>query len=395
MKNVTRSLVAVAVSAGIASGLGMETVQAAEEAGWHVDLRYRLESVDDAALPEDALASTLRTRLGLVTEQWQGWHGMVEFEDVRTVLLDEDFNDTKNGNANYPVVADPSDTELNQAYLVYGFDDGAVKLGRQRINIDNQRFFGAVGFRQNEQTFDAALLDMAMSDNLRLVAGGLLRANRIFGAHHPNPALANTDMQTGLVDISWKLDAVTLGAYAHLVDLDDNPAASHRNIGLRASGKPGDFDWRLEYANQADHADGSSAIDADYFRGDAGYTFNGIRIGVGHEVLGGDGTYAFQTPFATLHKFNGVTDKFLSTPVDGLVDTEINVKGKAGDWTLGGAWHDFSADNGSAGYGSEFSVFAATALTDYADIRVELGDYSADDYSSDTTKIWVTLGMHF
>jgi hypothetical protein len=30
-----------------------------------------------------------------------------------------------------------------------------LTLGRQRINLDDQRFVGSVGWRQNEQTFDA------------------------------------------------------------------------------------------------------------------------------------------------------------------------------------------------------------------------------------------------
>src|SRR3546814_18226061 len=34
-----------------------------------------------------------------------------------------------------------------------------VTVGRQRINLDDQRFVGSVGWRQNEQTFDAARLE--------------------------------------------------------------------------------------------------------------------------------------------------------------------------------------------------------------------------------------------
>lgn len=370
-------------------------VQAADEADWQLDLRYRMESVSDDAFAEDALASTLRTRLSLTSASWKGWYGLMEFEDVRSVLLDDDYNSTANGKVAYPVVADPADTELNRLFLAYGLEDGSVKLGRQRINLDNQRFFGAVGFRQNEQTFDGALLESAIGEEGRITAGYLTRANRIFGAHHPNPALANTDMQTVIVDGSMPLGAVKLGAYAHLIDLDDNPAASHRNVGIRASGQGGDFDWRLEFANQSEYADGAASIDADYFRGDAGYRVEGIRIGLAYEVLGGDGTYAFQTPFATLHKFNGATDKFLATPADGLVDTALTVKGSAGDWTLGGAFHQFASDNGSVDYGSEIGAYASRKIFDDIGFRFEIADYSADSYSSDTTKIWLTLQASF
>ena len=54
------------------------------------------------------------------------------------------------------MVADPKGTELNQGYVQYkGIDNVGLKLGRQRINLDNQRFIGGVGWRQQEQTFDA------------------------------------------------------------------------------------------------------------------------------------------------------------------------------------------------------------------------------------------------
>lgn len=388
------STIAIGIAvAALLAGTNGSTLAAEKQAGWTLDLRYRIESVDQAGLPEDALASTLRTRLGLASDEWKGWQGFIEFEDVHAIGVD-DYNSTKNGKINYPVVADPEDTELNQAYLAYGLDEGIVKLGRQRLNLDNQRFFGAVGFRQNEQTFDGATLESEF-DALTLNAGVLTRANRIFGAHHPNPALADTDMETLYIDADYSLDSISVGAYVHAIELDDAPLASHRNIGLRAKGKHDAFDWRAEFAQQADHADGSSVIEADYHRIDAGYTVNGIRIGVARELLGGDGNYAFQTPFATLHKFNGVTDKFLVTPVNGLVDTEVSVKGKLGDWTLGGAWHQFDSDAGSFDYGSELSVFAATDLTDNLDMSIKLGDYSAEDYASDTTKLWITVGMHF
>ena len=47
----------------------------------------------------------------------------------------------------------------------------------------------------------------------------------------------------------------------------------------------------------------------------------GWRIGGGYEVLGADDGAAltsFQTPLATLHKFQGWADKFLTTPPNGI-----------------------------------------------------------------------------
>ena len=74
-------------------------------------------------------------------------------------MVGEKFNNTVNRKTQYPVVADPEATEVNQAYLIYGgIPDTRLQAGRRAIKLDNQRFVGNVGFRQNEQTFDSATI---------------------------------------------------------------------------------------------------------------------------------------------------------------------------------------------------------------------------------------------
>ncbi len=118
-------------------------------------LRYRYEVVDQQNIAEDAEASTVRTRVGYKTGEVAGLTGYVEFEDVRVVGT-ERYNSTMNGLGIYPVVVDVESTELNQGFLSYNAGaETTVKAGRQRIILDNARFVGNVGWRQNEQTFDA------------------------------------------------------------------------------------------------------------------------------------------------------------------------------------------------------------------------------------------------
>ena len=69
------------------------------------------------------------------------------------------YNSTRNGITDRPVVADPTGTDVNQALILYrGIDSTLIRAGRQRINLDNQRFVGAVGWRQNDQTYDGISL---------------------------------------------------------------------------------------------------------------------------------------------------------------------------------------------------------------------------------------------
>jgi hypothetical protein len=56
-----------------------------------------------------------------------------------------------------------------------------VSLGRQRLALDNQRYIGAVGFRQNEQTFDALTVINSSVPDLGLAYVYVKQVLRIFG----------------------------------------------------------------------------------------------------------------------------------------------------------------------------------------------------------------------
>ena len=92
--------------------------QAAEEpvVTPYADIRYRLELVDQGGVPEDATASTLRVKAGVKTGSWQGLSALVEGEAIMRIGP-RHYNDTTNGLTRYPVVADPTDVLLNQAYV--------------------------------------------------------------------------------------------------------------------------------------------------------------------------------------------------------------------------------------------------------------------------------------
>lgn len=358
-----------------------------------IDARYRAESVLDDAMAERALASTLRVRLGYLTPNRRGWRGFLEFEGTGEVG-DGYYNSTANGMTGYPVIADPKDAELNQAYLSWKGDEREMLVGRERINMANQRFIGAVGFRQNEQTFDAVTFRLPAAGG-RLQAGYLSRANRIFGAHHPNPSLAATDMATPILDYERTIGDLTAGGYVHLMEFPDSPATSHRNSGIRLAAKHGALDWRAEYAVQRPYRDGADAIDADYYRVDLGWTFDSLHVGLMREVLEGNGHYAFQTPLATLHAFNGVTDKFTVTPPGGLVDDALEVTGQLKRLKYGAAVHRFRSDAGHTDYGRELSAWLALPVGGSVESRLELADYSAQAFAADTVKIWFTVSARY
>jgi hypothetical protein len=91
-------------------------------------------------------------------------------------------------------------------------------------------------------------------------------------------------------------------------------------------------------------------------------SYKQFGLGAGMEVLEGNGTKGFATPLATLHKFQGWADKFLTTPANGIEDVYVNattnLKAIGGLDTLGLVlgYHDYQAEHISADYGSEWDA---------------------------------------
>jgi len=359
------------------------------------DVRYRIEAVDQAGFTERALASTLRTRVGLRSRDWRGLSAYVGFEDVRAVG-DDRYNSTANGRGNLPTVSDPQDTELDQAWLGWSYEALQLRAGRQQINLDNQRFVGAVGFRQNQQTFDGVTAQAGIAGGT-LFYGWLSNANRVFGEHHPDPARADLDLDAHLLNYARAFGPVRGVVYAYLLELPDLPAQSHADAGLRIAGEPalGETAWRIpfavEYAAQSDYADAPDTVDARYALLEAGARRSGTLLKAGYEVLGGNGTWGFATPLATLHAFNGWADRFLATPTSGLRDRYAHAAQTVDSFDVTVAYHDYVADAGGASYGSEWNAALGHRLCPHSAVRLEYADYRAGTFGADTRILWLTL----
>lgn len=367
---------------------------AAETDEWQpsLDLRYRLELVDDDRFVEDATASTLRARIGLISPEWSGWQFGVTAHANRHIGS-EDFNSTANGRTAYPVVADPDDENISEAWVGYGRPEGfAIRAGRQRLIEDNVRFLGNVGFRQLEQTFDAVTVGLEPGD-WRVDLRWIDKAHRIFGPSNPNDLLAEADLNTWMGTLARPVGEHTLALYAHRIAFDDR-AASHRNLGLRLTGPlPGtqDFSYRLEFARQ----DGIRELDdvdgQNYVHVRLAQKLDSWHWFAGHERLGGDGEYAFQTPLATLHAHNGWTDQFLATPADGLVDTHVAAGTQLGQWTGLVKVHDFRSDRRSRQFGREYGLMIKRPLVSGLSFEVNAAQFDGDDNRADVQKVWFTL----
>ena len=200
----------------------------------------------------------------------------------------------------------------------------------------------------------------------------------------------------------------SLVGYAYVLKLDNAAAFSSQSYGLRFTGRRKlqfnndlSFLYAAEYAHQRPHANNAGDFDLNYYLAEPGIQFRDLTVKLGYEVLEGDGTAAFQRQLATLHAFNGIIDKLLVTPANGIEDIYTKIKYKIGDVgplkgvALIGAYHVLRSEQTSADIGEEWNAKLAMKLTKNISFSVQHADYKADTVSTDTTKTWITLQLSF
>ncbi len=403
MKRVLLLLLLLGADAAAAEGL--PTLVSNGKAG--LDLRYRYESVEQSDKPATAGASTLRLRLNLSSGSVGGFSGLAEFDHVQ-VIGGEHYDSTRNGLTRYPVVADPEGTDLNQVYLQYAGGAGTtLRLGRQRIRLDGERFIGSVAWRQNEQTFDAFLLETKALPGVTTTYGYLDGVRRVFGPDSGTPP-ETFDSNSHFLNLKLtKLPVGALTVYGYFLDFDDAPQLSADTYGVRydgshAIGERLKFNWALEYARQQDAGANLAQIDAAYSFIEVSLKTATAGMVVGREVLSGErGTFtpatnpAFQTPLATLHKWQGWADKFLTTPSAGIEDLYVGLNGSFAGFNGQAVWHDFQAEATSLDYGTELDLSVSRKFAQRYEVLVKYADYSADGLFTDTRKFWLQFGAVF
>jgi len=365
--------------------------QALSDSKVNVSFRARYEGVDQEGFEKDASALTLKSRITLKTGAYNGFSMGMEVDNV-TALADG-YNSTANGETEYPVVADPEGTDVNQGYLKYAEGNFTAIAGRQRILHNNQRFVGGVGWRQNEQTYDGYRVQYKANDAISFDYSYVHNVNRIFG---PDGAKSDLSGDFHLANAAFKINKDhKISAFAYLLDFETAAGMSTDTYGVLYNGKFGPVKVNASYASQGDNADNPNDFDADYYNVEAGSKLGPVTIMAGIESLGSDNGVGFSTPLATLHKFQGFADKFLGTPANGVEDVYFTVKGKVGGVKLAATYHDLSSDVGGIDYGKELDLVAAYAVNKNYNVLVKYANYSADDHATDTDKLWLQLVAKF
>jgi hypothetical protein len=377
-----------------------------------IDGRLRYEGVDTPTVDADSV--TMRLRAGFELKHTNGLSFLAEAEGI--LALDNSFNAfpfavaSRQRRTQYAVVPDAETIGINRLQVAWKGKPGTLTIGRQRINLDDQRFVGSVAWRQDEQTFDAVRAegklgpvgyDVTYSNAQRTIFGVDARERESYGGDFV------------FAQAFGKLGPVNAKAFSYLLSYDEgfafaNSSASYggRATATVSLAKP----WKLNligsYARQTDYGSQPVRYGTDFYLAEATLAGKALSVTGGYEVLGGDdkAKKAFQTPMATLHKFNGFADLFLTTPqtatYGGLRDGYATVAYKFDKVkALPGlnaavSWHRFTSDYGGLHYGDEwnavmsFKVKRALILAKYA-------DYQADRFGVDTRKMWLEVNFAY
>ena len=368
---------------------GKSISEALSQSSVKVNLRARYEGVDQEGIDKNASALTLKSRITVNTGSYSNFSLGLEVDKVDALV--DDYNSKTNGNTEYPVVADPQGTDVNQGYIKYVNNGFSAIAGRQRVLHNNQRFVGGVGWRQNEQTYDgvraqykadAFTVDYSYIQNINSITAGNVKG----------------DFQ--LVNARYNINkSHKIAAFAYLLDYDSAVANSSSTLGALYNGKFGKFLVNASLACQSDDGDNPTSYSALYVNAEAGYNFGAVTVIGGYELLGSDdGKVSFNTPLATKHKFNGWADKFLGTPKEGLQDVYLTAKGKIFGVKWAATYHDFSSDVDSIDFGSELDLVATYQFNKNYGVLVKAANYSEGDAgiaATDTNKLWLQMTATF
>ena len=333
-------------------------------------LNYRLRYEEFETPTRETAGVSHRVRYSYQTENYNGFTAMIEGETLSRIGDDADeihFLDNAGDG-----------TELNQLWVQYKHEDfGHIKVGQQVYALDDLRFIGHVGWRQNIQSFDAVTTEYTGFEDLSIKAFYLSQQHMVNGSHNDLDALG--------LNVSYDFDkALKLTGFLYNIEGADttNRGQSNFTAGLRANGTFTASDIEFAYsASLAEQTEAGNIADynASYYAGDLKGTLSGVSLGLGFEIL----EPGFKTPLATVHKFNGFADKFLPLAglPNGLEDYYIYAGYKiplGNGIAFKAIYHSFDSEDGAVSYGDEFDFVVSYKINKYTNVMAKYGDYSAD-----------------
>lgn len=354
------------VAAGLLAAPAFASAEEPQPTVWSTSAVYRPRAEVDHRFGDTtnfSVSHRARAGVGAAKESFSAY---LEAQDVRTWGTEPS------------TLAHKAQVDLHQGYVRYdGGKPFKLTAGRQEINLLNQRLVGAVDWNQVGRAFDAARVAGAYNhvswDGFAGVTSEATgRGNRDYGAAGAVFAWDNAGRKLAAIGVAdWEP-----GKNQH----------TRYTVGPYSEGKllqP--LTYRLEAYSQT----GSRAkadLKAYFFSAEVGYASPMLKAVAGYDRASGkdtrkgktDGYTAFDTLYATNHKFYGMMDLFTALPRDtggqGLQDAYVGVTGIRGAASLSLTGHRFYTERPAGEYfGTEGDILAAYGFTKNVSAQIGYG----------------------
>ncbi|MDO8596989.1 MAG: alginate export family protein, partial [Sulfuricaulis sp.] len=288
-------------------------------------LRPRYTYGSQSNKPETARAENMRLLLGYRTAPIGDVAFTAQLVNVSWREPKQASNAPGTFASEYPLVADPDKSDVNLLHADYvGLPDLRIRLGRQMIKLDNERFVGSADMRQMPQAFDAISARYTGIPDTEIHAAHAWHVRTYFG----NRFQTSTTLLNARVQSELGLSAGAYGYFQNQPQINNRTGFadnSNRVLGARLEGNTPSVNglrwyYTAEAAQQRAYAHGDQQIRATYHRLALGPSWKGYSVQLNYERLGSNqGRYGFQTPLS-YNTFQGWAYNFFSTPAEGVRD---------------------------------------------------------------------------
>ena len=355
-------------------------------------------------------AASYRLRLSWQQPLHKTIEAKIAFDHIATYWQDRHSDGVRINSM--PVIPDAPSTQINEAWLNGHWKALELKVGKQRLSLNNQRHIGSNGFWQDEQTFSATQLNYTVGMTTNINVSYLSKAYRISGPQaeaflkpsdhnyqalngfRPQELQGQHDLKTLVGAFNTTiLDTHKVGGY--YIDNDNltAPALNYRSYGAT-------YQWKkaLGSAKAAFEADLSlqerkniSHIPYTRIRGE----LNNRRwhFALEQEQLGSKSETPYITPMASLHDFQGFADQFLSTPSQGITDHSIQARYALSGYKATVTGHHFTNYSSSHYLGKELDV--DIKLPDFHQLKTHLryAYFAAPASLQDIQRLFLTISI--
>jgi Alginate export len=385
-------------------GMALKLSESLADGHLLLEVRPRYAVITESIKPQKTAVWTVRSTLGWQTAPYHDLRLTAQY--IYTGFLGSGGVNTDPAqffSSPYPLLPDPPHSGINQFFADFtGLPSTRIRLGRQILRIDDQRFISDVDFRQTPQVFDGmTVVNTALPETeiqfgeyrrMRTVLGGLnaLRLHILHVAWNPFP-------DHTLAAYGYWHDQAATGAQTGFANNAQRIAGVHAEGGF-AVGDAWRWMYYLAYARQNRIGEGDARIKASYNRIGVGLQSTGASTWgarLDHEVKGSNGgIYGFQTPLTDYYAFNGWALQYTSTPPQGLRDTWLTLRWHIAKLECFIEAHRFRSDYGGLALGREFDASITYPFTNSLLLKLQHAQFRAGDAArvkNDVDKTWLML----